>query len=471
MSWLLRKEDLIESVKGQVLRDGVGNFFGVSIDSRKILKKDLFFAIKGKIFDGHNFLSQALDKGATGFVIDNEDKIQNFLNDIPKTVTVIKVKDTLKSLQDLSVFWRDDLNIKVLAVTGSNGKTTTKSFARVLMSSFFACSNPKSYNNHLGVPLSLLSVSKKDSFLIQEIGSNASGEIAFLSSLCKPFVSAITMVGDSHLEGFGSIDKIAEEKKQIYVKNPLASWIFNRDNFYTEKMFQEISPSSKKVISFSKKRKDVDVHLYFIKETPESSEVAGFIGGVSSKSSVSFSGLHNLDNLMCACGLALSSGVDPREIWKQIPACQLPKGRQTWFHLKNQKSTILFDSYNSNPVSLKIFLKTCELTHFNKMAFVLGDMKELGEDSKKYHEEIAAHPILLKSSFLWFIGDYGKNFEQVLVDKGFKGQIFKSDKYDKKYLNILQEILKSSCLLGIKASRSLALEELFFDLTGIKVLE
>ncbi len=469
MSWSLSKEELIQSVKGQVLRGSVESFSGISTDSRKTLKKDLFFALKGKNLDGHDFLSQALEQGATGFVVDDEDKIRD-LNNTQKKVTIVKVKDTVKALQDLSVFWKKKLNIQVLAVTGSNGKTTTKSFAKTLMSSLPAYSNPKSYNNPIGVPLSLLSVSQKNSFLIQEIGANAPGEISFLSSLCEPFVSAVTMVGDSHLEGFGSIDNIAKEKKQIYIKSPKAIWIFNRDNLYTEKMFQELSASSQKIICFSKKKKEVDVHLQFLKETPESSEVAGVIRGISSKSLVSFSGHHNLDNLMCACSLALSAGLDPKEIWNQISKCQMPEGRQQWFHFSLQKSSILFDSYNSNPVSMKAFLKTCELADFSKKVFVLGDMKELGKNSQKYHEDLASYPLLLKSSFLWFIGDYGKSFEQALIDQGFKGQFFQSDKYDRKYLKNLQEILKSGCLLGIKASRSFALEDLFFDLTGTKTL-
>ena len=172
---------------------------------------------------------------------------------------------------------------------------------------------------------------------------------------------------------------------------------------------------------------------------------------------------------MCACGLSLASGVEPKEIWKKMSKCQIPKGRQTWFHLTDQKSSILFDSYNSNPASFKVFLKTCELTHFRKMAFVIGDMKELGKDSKKYHEEIASYPTLLNSSFLWFIGDYGKDFEKALMDQGFEAQFFKSDRYDKKHLESLRKILKSGCLLGIKASRELALEQLFFDLTETKI--
>ncbi|MGI9548419.1 MAG: Mur ligase family protein, partial [Bdellovibrionales bacterium] len=293
---------------------------------------------------------------------------------------------------------------------------------------------------------------------------------AFLSRLCEPFLSAVTTVGESHLEGLGSVEQVAEEKKQIYMTNPPPVCVLNRDNFYTENMLQELSALSRKIISFSKEKKEVDVHLNFVKETPELSIVEGLLQGVSSKSEVAFSGEHNLENLMCACSIALGAGMKPQHIWDQMSQCQLPEGRQKWFPMNNQKSCILFDSYNSNPMSMRAFLRTCERAPFSKKVFVLGDMQELGVHSEKYHKEIASHPVLLKAFMVCFIGDYGSIFEKTLRDKGFQGEFLKMSHYDKKSLLFLQDLLNNPCLLGIKASRSLALERLFFDLTKTKTL-
>ena len=215
--------------------------------------------------------------------------------------------------------------------------------------------SPKSYNNVIGVSLSLLKVDRKKALLIQELGTNHPGEIAFLSSLCNPRFSAVTMVGPSHLEGLGSIEQIAEEKKQIYIYSPKALWLFNRDNPYTEQMFQELTGSHKPFSSFSSRRLNVDVHLQFLKESARGSLIKGHIGSVPSQAKIVFNGKQNLENLMCACGLALGAGIQPKQIWKLIPKCSLPTGRQNWFQIKEKNISILFDAYNANPSSMDFF--------------------------------------------------------------------------------------------------------------------
>ena len=467
MPCLFKSDFLLKAVQGSHLQKGADTFISVATDSRQVIKDKVFFALKGEYFDGHDFLNQALEQGAKGFVVSDKHKAQALLQN--KNLSVFYVPDTLKALQNLAQSWTKKMNTKVMAITGSNGKTTSKAFAQTLLSGLSPFASSKSYNNHIGVPLSLLSVHRKEALLIQELGASRPGEIAFLASLCDPAFSAVTMIGPSHLEGLGSIELIAKEKEQIYLQSPKALWLFNRDNSYTEKMFQKLA--HKPVLTFSSHKKEVDVHFHFLKESAQSSLIEGSIGSVDAQAQLLFSGKHNLENLMCACGLALGAGMDPKKIWSLIPKCELPDGRQKWFQIEEKNISILFDAYNANPSSMHFFLETCErFSKANKRLFVLGDMKELGKDSAKYHKYIASHPALLKSRFVAFVGDYGSLVEEQLKQNGFKGRFVNAKTYDKQVLSLLKDELKQDHFLAIKASRSLKLENLLFDLTGKKAL-
>ena len=470
MSWILKKKDLISAIKGEILTDSFdGDLLGVCTDSRVQQENRIFVALKGKNFDAHDFLQESFENGAKVFIVSDRKKAELLLKN--KTITVFKVQDTTKALQELAIFWKQKLQFKVLAITGSNGKTTTKNFLQNLLSDLSVCSNPKSYNNHWGVPLSMLSVSKKDSILIQEIGTNSAGEISELTKMCSPFASTVTTVGLSHLEKLGSIENIAKEKEQIYSNSLNAKWIFNRDNLYTEQMFQKLKDSKNKIITCSKEKKDVNVHLSFVKQGAESSTIQGAIDSKSFTAEVSFFGEHNLENLMCACGLALSAGLTPEQIVSKISSCKTPSGRQELVHTLDKKSLILFDAYNANPTSMKSFFESCKMHSTKKMAFVLGDMKELGQSSKKHHQDLANYPVLQEASFVWFVGEHADDLEAALKQKDFKGNFFKTKSYKQEHLESLKNLLKDACFLGIKASRSLQLEDLFFDLTGTQIFD
>ena len=469
MTCPLKLDFLLKAVQGSCLQKGETNSFdSVATDSRQTVKNKVFFALKGEFFDGHDFLHQALKQGAKGFVVSNKQKAQVLLKN--KNLSVVYVSDTLKALQSLAQNWTKEMNTKVMAITGSNGKTTSKTFAQTLLSSLSPFASPKSYNNHIGVPLSLLSVNRREALLIQELGTNKPGEIAFLTSLCDPVFSTVTMIGPSHLEGLGSTELIAKEKKQIYLQSQKALWLFNRDNPHTEAMFQELAVFHNSVLTFSCHKKDVNVRLQFIQESAQFSLIEGQINSVQSKARLSFSGKHNLENLMCACGLALGAGIDPKKIWNFIPKCKPPAGRQKWFQIKEKNISILFDAYNANPSSMNFFLESCKkFSKAEHRLFVLGDMKELGKDSSKYHKQMTAHPAILESRFVAFTGEYRDLVKEHLKQNGFKGRFVSSKTYDKKILLALKDELKPNDFVAVKASRSLKLERLFFDLTGKKI--
>ena len=477
MTELLRKEDLKEALQGQWHTEGKTSVFsGIGTDTRKSLNGQVFFALKGPRFDGHDFLSEAQKKGAALLITSHREKTQSFIKSHQNTTGLLQVEDTLTALQKLAVFWRKKLNLKIICFTGSSGKTTTKQFTQTLLSSKKALSSPHSFNNHWGVPLSLLSAREPEAFFIQEIGASRKGEIATLTSLCDPFVAAVTSIGPAHLEGFGNMESLALEKQQIYEKSPQAHWIFNEDNPFTKKMLKNLPSKREKKTSpaifiFSGKNKKAHVSLSILQETKNEMDIEGMIGRVPGQTKVSFSGDCQLENLMCACAAALACQVNPKDIWQRLSECQLPPGRQSWFEWKERQVFILFDAYNANPLSMEFFLKQCHKsqTRKNRLIFILGDMKELGEKSEEHHKKLCQNPSIQSADFIWYIGEHRNAVEATLKNTPFQGDFIKSENYEKSLLLKLKASLQPHDILGIKASRSLKLEQALLDLTGQKV--
>ena len=463
-SWFMDLDSLLQAVGGERLFQKQTVFSGVGTDSRKDLKGRIFFALSGQRFNGHDFLSSAVRRGAVCLIV--SEALQD--RDRPSPVTLIKVPDTLKALQDLSVYWRKKLNLKIIAVTGSCGKTTVKGFSKTLLTPLRAFAGPKSYNNHFGVPLSLLEVTRPESFVIQELGVSGPGEMAPLCRLCDPVISLVTGVAPAHLEGFQSLTRLVEEKKQIYRQSLKADWIFNRDNLHTEAMYQELQPlrlSGAKTLTFSRDPgKKADIQLKVVEQSREGMKVEGSLLGVRGTARLSFSGSHNAENLMSACGAALLCGMSPGEIWDRLPLCQTPEGRGKWF-VTPEGISVLFDAYNANPLSMKAFFESFNFAGGRRF-FILGDMKELGGEAETYHSALAEYSALRESEFLWCIGDYGQVTARALRAKGWKGTFWSTENYEKDRMEDFKKFLKKGDLAGIKGSRGFKLERAFLDLTG-----
>lgn len=442
-------------------------FLSVSTDTRKPLKGTVFFALKGKQFDGHDFLTQAALKGAALLIASDKKKIESFMKrPRQQNCGLLQVQDTVKALQSTAVFWRQKLELKLLCLTGSSGKTTTKHFASHLIPKVSA--SPGSFNNHFGVPLSILSVKNKKGGLVQEIGASHKGEISTLTRLCDPLVAAVTSIGPAHLSGFKNIKSLVKEKQQIYENSPKAKWVFNEDNPWTRQMLSSLKKkkSAEEIFTFSAKNKNSKIWLSIVQEKRKSMRVKGSIEGISGNTNLSFSGPHQLENLMCAASLALAAGINPKTIWQRLPLCRMPEGRQNWFELKNKKVNILFDAYNANPLSMNAFLKQCHKHKTGRLIFILGDMKELGAKSSSYHKSLGQSEHLKRGDVIWYIGEYGNLIGRTLKAGGFKGQFIQSDSYKKSKLKKINTLLKPADTIGIKASRSLKLEQALFDLTG-----
>ena len=457
---------LLKATSGVCLKKKATVFSGVGSDSREDLKNRVFFALKGPHHNGHDFLSQAVSRGAVGLVVSEVKNLQDL------SMTVIQVRDTLKALQDLALHWRRELKLKVIAVTGSNGKTTTKEFTKTLLSPLPVGSSPKSYNNHYGVPFSLLEVSRPKSFFVQELGVSGPGEMAPLCRICEPDISLVTTVTPAHLQGFKTLSRVAEEKKQIYLESRRADWVFYMDNPHTEKMYRELCPRSAggRSLTCSQKRENSDVFLSISGQTEKGMEVRGVIGGVKGSGLLEFSGSHNVGNLACACGTALLCGVSPREIWDRMSLCQTPPGRQKRFTVPDREVSVVFDGYNANPASMEAFFNQFLSIPHSRRAFILGDMKELGEEAASYHRALANHPALKTAGMIWYIGDFGDELHQALKAQNHRGKFLWTKIYERDQMEDFKKNLQKGSAVGIKASRSLRLERALFDLTGQSIV-
>lgn len=343
----------------------------VSIDTRKIELNCLFFAIKGEHFDANIFAKEALEKGASYVVIDDE---SYFIDQ-----RTILVQDTLITLQELAKFHRHYLALPIIALTGSNGKTTTKELLNVVLAKKF---NTKAtvgnFNNHIGVPLTLLSFTEETEIGIVEMGANHKKEIEFLCELAKPDYGYITNFGKAHLEGFGGVEGVIQGKSEMYhflLNNNKLAFINLEDAIQVDK-----SKSLKKY-TFGVNRADADVNIDAVKADP-------FVSISYSELIIQSNiiGLYNATNINVAIAIGRFFGVSDSEI-KEALESYSPENNRSQLVQKGSNQIIL-DAYNANPSSMKVAIENfLQLETPNKI-MILGDMFELGAESQQEHKAI-----------------------------------------------------------------------------------
>jgi UDP-N-acetylmuramoyl-tripeptide--D-alanyl-D-alanine ligase len=399
----------------------------VDTDTRAIRKGSLFFALKGDRFDGNQFASEALEKGASFAVIDNPE--------YQAGSRTILVKDALKALQQLATFHRKQLGIPILALTGSNGKTTTKELInRVLAGRYKTSATRGNLNNHIGVPLTLLSMNQHTEIGIVEMGANHPGEIAALCRIARPSIGLITNFGKAHLEGFGSVEGVIEAKSELYD--------FLRDNHGLAFVNADDAVQLKKTegierILFNKKT------IPFLGADPF--VVLKFHDQVLKTQLV---GAYNYGNLAAALTIGDHFEIPIELAGKAVITYTPSNNRSQVISRKNLK--IILDAYNANPTSMTAALKTFIKMKDRPKTIILGDMFELGETSAREHQAIAA---LATSS----------GFERVILI----GNAFSTVKIKNALLFKSFEAFQASKTLGsprglllIKGSRGMRLERI-----------
>lgn len=343
----------------------------VSIDTRKIELYSLFVAIKGERFDANTFAKEALDKGASYVIIDDE---SYFIDH-----RTILVDDSLTALQNLAKFHREYLKLPIIALTGSNGKTTTKELIHVVLSKKF---NTKAtvgnLNNHIGVPLTLLSFNSETEIGIVEMGANHKKEIEFLCELAKPDYGYITNFGKAHLEGFGGVEGVIEGKSEMYQylsANYKLAFINLEDPIQVEKS------RMLKAYSFGVNKTNVDVNITSVKANP-------FVAINYSNLTISthLIGLYNANNINAALTIGKYFRIDDVAI-KEALESYVPENNRSQLLTKGTNQIIL-DAYNANPSSMAVAIENfLQLESLNKV-MILGDMFELGAESQQEHKAI-----------------------------------------------------------------------------------
>lgn len=359
---------------------------GVVTDSRRIVPECLFFALKGASFDGNRFAADALAKGALCAVVDDPRVVEEH-PDLGDRLCL--VEDTLKALQELARTHRRRLGIPILAVVGSNGKTTTKELAAAVLGEKFALhATVGNLNNHIGVPLTLLSLGSDKEFAVVEMGASACGEIALLASIAEPDYGIITNIGRSHLEGFGGVEGIRRGKGELF------DYLEQRGGC----AFVPVEDAT--LCGMAEERREMK-RIYY------STSIAQ---GVKHQLEGDFNRL----NVAAAMAIGEHFGVERERILHAI-ASYVPQNHRSQ-RLKTMHNTLILDCYNANPSSM-----AASVEHFAKepspegrKLLVLGDMLELGEWSAVEHEQVLRRAAAIASAELWLVGPrFGEASERV----------------------------------------------------------
>ncbi len=448
-------QELATITQGKIISDPVKDFSDWGTDTRKNLNNSLFIALGGPAYDAHNFISQAVKSGATGILVH---EWRNEWNEFKNKVSFLQVADTLEALQKWANLYRKKNAPKVVGITGSNGKTSTREFIYQLLQSEFRVHNGESsLNNHWGVPFTLLKMPQDTQIALVEMGMNHAGEIKKLVEIAEPDLVLCTMVGSAHIENFGSQQGIADAKEEIYrFAGKNSQKIFNLDNEFTRKMFQKYPGAN---FTFSAEDAKALVHLKIISSGPEGLKIKGHLGKISGECLIPVWGEQNLTNIMAAACVALALNVPAEKIWQNFAKCRTIWGRNQIVHLKSG-ATALFDAYNSNPESMKALLKNTLKVSAPKKIGLFGQMRELGKKSAELHQEIGHEVGLGGFAKIYFFGEDAESFAKGLQTSGCKAELLTQSEFSSAEFQKFLGGLHSGEWLVIKGSRGQQMERL-----------
>ncbi len=415
-------------------------FHAISINSKKIKKDDIFIAIKGLNFDGHDYINEAFKNGAIAAIISDEEKISK---------NTILVNDTKKSLADIASLILMKFKPFVIGITGSNGKTTTKELIKSILDSNYGTNKilatQANYNNDIGLPLTIFNLNSEHSHIVLEMGMNHPKEISYLANIASPNLAVITNIGEAHIENFKNREAIANEKKDI-LRNLKAEGtaILPKDSEFFSFLVKDLK--NVKVLSFGM-RKDADISCELLNHKKILIKTPKYDLEIKSK----LLGHNNILNILAAVTCAYQLKINPTKIKEGIENITPIPSR---LELKEGKkrAAIIDDTYNANPSS---FLSAIEvLDEFpGKKILVIGDMAELGENSRIYHQELSR---TIKETKIDITLGLGKYTKEIITLLGRNNTWFRSKDDLVKHL---YSCMKGSTIL-VKGSRSMKMEEI-----------
>lgn len=435
---------LEEHATGSLPR-GTTSVSGITTDTRKIGKGDVFLALKGERFEGHDYLQDAVRDGASAVIVSRAPKLNSL------GVPVYEVRDTLVALGALGRYWRRAWGKTIVGVAGSNGKTSTKDLIRAALSRSYAVhATTGNLNNRIGVPLSLLSLQPQAEIAVIELGTSLPGEVAILRDIAEPDIAVVTSIAEEHLEGLGDLAGVLREEAAVY-----------------EGVAVGIAPSAQPEIAEAARGKARRVIVAGLEPSanlkPDRWEIGpdGLgvieIGGVTIRPPVR--GLHNLRNAMLALAVARECGVTYEDAAAGIVAMPQPKMRVAWEQLGNV--TLINDAYNANPGSTRAAIELLQGTGSGRQrVIVLGTMRELGAASAQCHADIAGLALASGADIVAGIGE----FAQALEKQNEGGRVITAPDVEDLWPQ-LQARLKRDAIILLKASRGVQLERLVPHLT------
>ncbi len=425
----------------------------VSIDTRTLASGDAFFAIRGRNLDGHRFVREAKEKGASAFVVEKRawDEIRPFT-----LHNVFLVEDTTAAFGELARYIRRKCGVRPLAVTGSCGKTTTKQIADILLRrQFKVLATEGNLNNQFGLPLTILKLRTEHEILLAEIGASRPGDIAYLSEILEPHIGLITNVYPAHLEGFGSIEKVYETKLELasYLEKSCGTLIVNGDH---DELVKRARGFRVTVLTFGRKKHNGFAVTHYAQEGENLRlELNGRYGF-----SIRTHALFNLDNFVAAIALAHTAGVPFEQLEGMLEEFQPIPGRFERHDLPSGVS-VIHDAYNANPGSMMqaLFSFAARKSLGRRKIAVLADMMELGEESEMLHHRIGTQMKGLAIDVLVTVGSKAREIANAAKESGAGLEIMSFEKNSEVVL-FLVPFLRSGDAVLLKGSRSMKLEEI-----------
>ena len=420
----------------------------ISTDSRTIKKGELFIALRGENFDGHKFIADVAKTGAAGAIVDVDWK-----GKVPAKFGVIRSGDTLLAYQNLAANYRKSLSLKVLAITGSNGKTSTKDFAAsVLGRKFLVTKTQGNFNNHVGLPRTILEATSGNEVGVWEIGMNHPGEVAALAKIAAPDAAIVTNVGVAHIEFMGTREAIAQEKGALAeAVGSEGTVILNADDPFSDGIAKRTNARLVLAGINNGVLRAID-----IQQSSDGSEFSIIEGAHRCRAQLSVPGLHMVQNALLAVAAGRAFGVSLEECAIGLATAPLTKARLQIKEINGVQ--FLDDSYNANPDSMKAALRTLvELDADGKRIAVIGEMRELGQETQRGHEEVGEEAAALGVDQLIGIGEMGGIISRAAKKAGLE----KSDTVGStsEAADLLTEIAEPGDLVLIKGSRLARTEE------------
>ncbi len=444
-------QEIVRATQGAlVVGDLAVSVTGVSIDSRTLAVGEAFFAIRGPRLDGHDFVGEAASRGAACLVV------HSVPDPVPAGVPLVLVEDTTRALGRLGGLHRAKFNLPVIAITGSNGKTTTKEMVAAVLASRWRVLRPESsYNNQWGLPLTLLRLVPDHEALVVEIGTNQPGEIAYLAGLAAPTLGVVTSVAAVHTQFLGSLTGVREEKAALVRALGPEGWaILNADDPRVADMARD---TIARVKTFGVAETAAVRAVGDVVETAAGLQFTVVAGRERQAVRLGFVGRHNVSNALAAIAVGIALGFDLAEIARGLEAARPVKGRCVWRQADGVR--ILDDTYNANPASVQAALDTA-VAHRggSRLVVVLGDMLELGAAGESAHREVGRRVAAAGASVFVAMGPQMRTAVEVARQQGL-AEAYHAATFEDAVAHLLKRLAAGDLVL-IKGSRGMRMERI-----------